>query len=301
MKQELEITSWYNHPEWFEIGFDKDTKRECDFFEAAHKKYCNFPLRRVFEPACGSGRLVTEMAARGYDVTGFDLSEPSLDYLRRRLKQHKLKGHIFRGDMSDFRLRGKFDAGFCTFNSFRHLNTERESRSHLQCAAKALRTGGLYFLGMHLAPLDSEPLCIERWYGERGRIKVTTTLRVTQSSRKTRLERLRINVLVREFETEPSSNGHAGPSGNGRALSNGQAGRNGKAASHGLKLKGPSRIVGRMQDEFDYRLYTAAQIKKLIAIVPLEIVETYDFWYDLDDPQKLDNDAVDTLFVLRKR
>jgi hypothetical protein len=57
-----------------------------------------------------------------------------------------------------------------------------------------------------------------------------------------------------------------------------------------------------MQDEFDYRMYTAAQIRELIASVPqLEIVETFDFWYNLNDPQKLDNDAIDVLFVLRRR
>ncbi len=297
MKKELEITSWYNHPEWFEIGFDKDTTRECDFFEAAATKYCKFPLRRVFEPACGSGRLITEMAARGYEVTGFDLSEPSLEYLRNRLKKRGLKGKIFKGDMSNYRLPGKYEAGFCTFNSFRHLNTEKEARGHLECAARSLRPGGLYFLGMHLAPMDADPLCVERWFGERGNIKVTTTLRVTQSSRKTRLERLRINVLVREFENGASQNGAAK---NGHA---GKTSRNGKATTNGvLKLKGPSKIVGRMQDEFDYRMYTAAQIRKLIASVPqLEIVETYDFWYNLSDPQKLDDDAIDTLFVLRRK
>jgi SAM-dependent methyltransferase len=293
MKKNLEVTSWYNHPEWFEIGFEKDTNRECDFFEAASKKYGKVPLRRVFEPACGSGRLVTEMAARGYQVTGFDLSEPSLEYLRKRLKKRRLKADVFQGDMSNFQLRGKFDAGFCTFNSFRHLNTEKESRGLLQCVAKSLNAGGLFFLGLHLAPPDAEPLCIERWFGERGNIKVTTTLRVTASSRKTRLERLRINVLVREFENRHASNGHA----------RGAANRNGKATANGtLKLTGPSKIVGRMQDEFDYRMYTAAQIRELIASVPhLEIVETFDFWYNLNDPQKLDNDAIDVLFVLRRR
>jgi hypothetical protein len=116
---------------------------------------------------------------------------------------------------------------------------------------------------------------------------------VTASSRKTRLERLRINVLVREFESRRASNGHA----------RGAANHNGKAATNGaLKLSGPSKIVGRMQDEFDYRMYTAAQIRELIASVPqLEIVETFDFWYNLNDPQKLDNDAIDVLFVLRRR
>src|SRR5262245_51232094 len=86
----LVCESWFDHPEWFEIGFDDMTVKEVDFFEAAFKKYCDSPVKRVLEPGCGSGRLITEMAKRGYQMTGFDLSKPSLDYLRRRLKKLKL-------------------------------------------------------------------------------------------------------------------------------------------------------------------------------------------------------------------
>ena len=43
-------------------------------------------------------------------------------------------------------------------------------------------------------------------------------------------------------------------------------------------------------------------VGQLFAGVPqFELLETYDFWYDLDDPQKLDNDLVDAVFVLRRR
>ena len=145
----LEITSWYNRPEWFEIGFEKETKKEADFFEAAFKRWCPFRVRRLFEPACGSGRLITEMASRGYQMAGFDLSEPSIEYLRQRLKRMRLKAHLFIGDMSDFRLPGKFDGGHCTYNTFRHLTTEEAALGHLRSAARAIRSGGLYFLGLH--------------------------------------------------------------------------------------------------------------------------------------------------------
>ena len=146
----MQTESWYDHPEWFEIGFDDVTTKEADFFEAAYKKWCPFKVKKLFEPACGSGRLVTEMASRDYDMTGFDLSEPSLDFLRRRLKQQGLKAKLFNADMSNFTLPGKYDGGFCTYNSFRHLTTEETARGHLECAAKALRPGALYFLGLHL-------------------------------------------------------------------------------------------------------------------------------------------------------
>src|SRR5262245_7276128 len=102
-KSGVEQASWYDYPEWFEIGFDDVTKQEADFFEAAYAKWCKFPVKTRLEPACGSGRVVVEMARRGYDVTGFDLSEPSIKCLKDRSKGKKwrVKAHI--GDMTRFK------------------------------------------------------------------------------------------------------------------------------------------------------------------------------------------------------
>jgi hypothetical protein len=153
--------------------------------------------------------------------------------------------------------------------------------------------GGIYILGLHLAPPDCDPICIERWYGRRGRIHVGTTLRVVASDPRRRVERLRISVLVREID------GRAQKAVNG----NGSAGNDSTAGSNGTaKLTQSSRIIGRLRDEFDYRLYSAAQIRRLFASVPeLELLEVFDFWYELDDPQKLDNELSDAVFILRRR
>jgi SAM-dependent methyltransferase len=273
----VECGSWFDHPEWFEIGFQDVTGREADFFEAAFQRWCDFPVRRLLEPACGSGRLVVEMARRGYEVTGFDLSKPSVEFLRRRLKGTKLKAKAMQADMTRFSLPQKFDGAFCTYNSFRVLTTETAAQSHLKCVAKALRKGGLYFLGLHLAPPGVDPMGIERWTGERGRTHVTTTLRVTGADTKRRVERLRISLLVREY----------GESANERQKKNGRA-------------KPP--VIKRLRDEFDYRLYTAAQMRQLLRSIPqFELIDVFDFWYQIDEPQKLDNELYDALFVLRRR
>src|ERR1700690_1943807 len=109
-KSGVQIESWFDHPEWFEIGFQDVTEQEADFFEKAFARWCKFPVKRLLEPACGSGRLVVEMARRGYDMTGFDLSQPSLDYLERELKRRKLKANVLKADMTKFHLPKRFDA-----------------------------------------------------------------------------------------------------------------------------------------------------------------------------------------------
>ena len=254
-------SSWYDYPQYYDLAFRSETRLEADFIEAACRKYGSFPTScRLLEPACGTGRLVTELAARGHRMTGFDLSCPALNYLRERLARRKLAARVFQADMADFRLAKPMDAAYCTFDSFRHLLSEDAARSHLQCVAKCLRPGGIYILGFHLLPLDASEECIERWTERRGRTQVTITLRVLQTNRRQRVERLRISMLVR--------------SGSGEM---------------------------RLRDEFSFRMYTAAQFRRLLAGVPqLELCDVYDFWYEIDHPLKLNDEMSDTVFILRK-
>ena len=252
---------WYDHPRYYDMAFRDETRPEADFIEAACRKYCTGPVRHLLEPACGTGRLVAELAARGYRMTGFDLSGPSLDYLDRRLARRRLCAATFRADMADFHLSARVDAAYCTFDSFRHLLTEQAARRHLECVAESLRPGGIYILGFHLLPPDASEECIERWTARHGRTQVTVTLRVLASDRRRRQETLRVSLLV----------------------------RNGK------------REI-RLRHDFPFRLYTAAQFRRLLKSIPqFELCDVYDFWYEIDHPLRLNNDLGDSVFVLRTR
>ena len=77
--------NWYDYPAYFDLAFRDETQPEADFIEAACRKYCDFPVRQLLEPACGSGRLIVELAKRGYELTGFDLNQSMLDYAERKL------------------------------------------------------------------------------------------------------------------------------------------------------------------------------------------------------------------------
>ncbi|NUQ64481.1 MAG: class I SAM-dependent methyltransferase [Pirellulales bacterium] len=260
-KSAIVQASWYDHPRLYDIAFGSETRMEADFFQAAFRKYCPFRVRRLLEPACGTGRLVVEMAGRGYRVSGFDLSGPSLAYLRHRLKRRSLRAEIFHADMADFHLDAPADAAWCTFDSFRHLLTEEAAQNHLQCIAESLRSGGIYILGFHLLPPDASEECTERWTEQRGRTRVTVTLRVLSTDRRRRIETLRISLLARVGSREI-----------------------------------------RLCDDFQFRMYTAAQFRRLLAQVPsLELLDVYDFWYKIERPLALDNELSDAVFILRKR
>jgi len=252
---------WYDYPQYYDIAFRSETGPEADFIEAACRKYCAEPVRRLLEPACGTGRLVTELAARGYELVGLDLSEPSLRYLRRRLKRRRLEAEVFRADMADFALDQPVDGAFCTFDGFRHLLTEDAALRHLQSVARALKPGGVYLLGFHLLPPDADEECTERWTERHGRTKVTVTLRVLETDRRRRVETLRVCLLVRSGEKE-------------------------------IRLRHDFQFRMYTAGQF---------VALLDKVPELELCDVYDFWYEIDHPLVLDDEISDTVFVLRRR
>src|SRR5947208_6150302 len=112
-KNRIVVANWFDYPQYYDIAFQAHTRREADFIEAACRKYCRFEARRFLEPACGSGRLIIELAARGYQVTGFDLSHRALTYLRQRLARRRLDAQAFEAEMSCFRVDRSVDAAYC--------------------------------------------------------------------------------------------------------------------------------------------------------------------------------------------
>lgn len=253
---------WYDYPEYYDLGFQEDTPKEIEFLQQAFARYAVGPVKRIIEPACGTGRLVYALAALKYDVAGFDLNQNALDFLRTRLAKAKLGAEVYQANMIDFKVKKPFDVVLNTFNTFRHLLTEDDALQHLQSAAAALRSGGLFFLGLHVMPPDADEHCIERWRAKKGRTQVSYTLRVVEWNRRQRLERLRVSMLIRKGE-QPAL---------------------------------------RVQTEMTLRSYTLAQLRKLLVKVPqLELCEAFDFWYEIDEPVKLNKDSSDILLVLRKR
>jgi SAM-dependent methyltransferase len=252
---------WYDFPQYYDLAFRSETRCEADFIEAACRKYCPFPSRRLLEPACGTGRLVTELAARGYHLDGFDVNQQALDYLRRRLLRRGLRARVFQADMADFRPPACVDAAYNTFDGFRHLLDEQAARCHLECVAAALRPGGIYILGLHLLPPDASEECTERWTERHGRTQVGVTLRVLATDRRRRIEVLRVSLLVRS---------------------------GGKLVR--LRSEFPLRIytAGQLR-------------RLLSRVPTLELCDVYDFWYEIDHPLELDDEISDTVLILRKR
>jgi SAM-dependent methyltransferase len=250
----------YDYPKYYDVLFGDDWKAEYDFLLACFAQHARRPVRRLFEPACGTGRLLVKFARAGYEVSGNDLNPKAVSYCNARLVRHGFPPTATVGDMADFHLRRKQDAAFNTINSFRHLQTEEAAEGHLRCVAGALAKGGLYVLGFHLTP--ARPICQEEsWSARRGSLVVNSRMRSLWIDRRKRSERV----------------------------------------SFQFDIHTPTRQF-RLADVFPFRTYTAGQFRGLLSRVPsLELVETYDFSYQIDKPVAVDEETEDVVYVLRKK
>lgn len=251
----------YDYPRYYDLVFGSDWKAEFDFLVACFQNLAKRPVERVFEPACGTGRLLYRLAKAGYDASGLDLNPRAVDYCNRRLERHGFPASAFVGDMVDFRLPKKAHIAFNMINSFRHLTTEHAARGHLQCVANALCKGGLYILGPHLTPTVGQPTEEEAWSGRRGHLCVNTHMWTTDRNLRRREEKFGMTYDV-------------------------------YTPTKTFRLA--DKIVFRTYTARQFR-------NLLASVPDLEIAEVFDFTYRFDSPVKLGPGLEDAVFVLRKR
>ncbi len=186
----------YDYPRYYDLVFGCDWRAEVDFLRGVFAKYVPGKTKSLFEPACGTGRLIFRLAKAGYKCSGLDLNPHAIDFCNRRLAKHGLPESAFVGDMTDFTLPKPVDAAFNTINSFRHLLAEKQAIDHLRCMARCLRKGGVYVLGLHLTPLTTEPIEEEIWTTRRGKLSLQTRLVSVETNLKKRLERCEMTLNV---------------------------------------------------------------------------------------------------------
>lgn len=253
--------SLYDFPKYYDLVYGSDWKAEFDFLEQCFAKHVTGKVKRLFEPACGTGRLLVKLAAAGYQVSGLDLNPAAIEFCNERLAKAGFKPSTFVADMCDFTLPKPVDAAFNTINSFRHLGTQKQAVDHLRCVARALRKGGIYVLGLHLTPTSVEPMQEESWAARRGNLAVLSRLWVLDCDTRKRKESVGMSFDVYT----------------------------------------PTKQF-RIEDRVVFRTYSASQMKSLIAEVKeLELVETYDFGYDIKNPVKVDTATEDVVYVLKRK
>jgi SAM-dependent methyltransferase len=101
----------------------------------------------VLDLACGAGRHAVEMAARGYNVVGYDLSLAMLARAADEAHERKQKLNFLHGDMRDMGFEEMFDGIYCWSTSFGYFDDEK-NQLVAQRIHRALRSGGMLLLDL---------------------------------------------------------------------------------------------------------------------------------------------------------
>ena len=121
----------------------EQVRREVDFIVKA----LDLPAgAKVLDLCCGQGRHSLELARRGFQVVGVDLSEALLYAARKRAESEDLSVTFLHCDMREIDFADEFDAVINMFTSFGYLESEAEDEKVLGKVAQALKSGGKFLL-----------------------------------------------------------------------------------------------------------------------------------------------------------
>lgn len=250
----------YAFPKYYDLVFGSDWKAEFEFLESCFDTHVSHAVHRIYEPACGTGRLMYRLGRAGYHVTGTDLNPAAVEYCNARLRRHQVSGEAIVADMSEHLACPRVDAAFNMINSFRHLQTESSAVAHLNCVANSLQVGGIYVLGLHLTPLFGPPSEQEAWSARKGNLCVNTRMWNTHRDLKRRMERFDMTYDV-------------------------------YTPTKSFQLKGELALRTYTSEQFS---------RLLKKIHTLELCETYDFSYDVSKPHEVTDASEDVVYILRK-
>jgi len=106
------------------------------------------PKAQILDLCCGYGRHSIELVQRGFEVTGYDLSDFFLDKAKKDSTALGLKIEFIKGDMRKLPFEDRFDAVVNMFTSFGFFDKEKDDLKVLKGVCKALRKKGFFLLDL---------------------------------------------------------------------------------------------------------------------------------------------------------
>jgi SAM-dependent methyltransferase len=295
----------YDYPRYYDLVFGSDWKAEFHFLRQAFDKFCGPRVRRVFEPACGTGRLLYRLALAGYEVSGLDLNPRAVDYCNQRLARVKK-------ERANSRLRTEF-TGDRQFSAEADSHCSRRDQTHALAlrakprpqASPAVVVGDMADFSLrrpvdaafntinsfrHLLSADQAQghlQCLAAALRPGGiyvlglHLTPTEGAPLEEESWSARRGQLGINTHLQTFDLDLR--------------------RRTERCTMTMDVYTPTRTF-QIIDELVFRTYTRQQLFRLLATVPeLELAAVFDFSYRIDEPIAIAPDTQDVVLILKRR
>ena len=120
-----------------------DYAKWADFYEKCFEKYGS-AVKKVVDIGCGTGSITTELAARGYAMTGVDISAEMLALAQKKADDRGARVRYAEQDMVCLDTGAVADAVICSFDGVNYLTDLSDVRSCFFSVAETLAPGGLF-------------------------------------------------------------------------------------------------------------------------------------------------------------
>ena len=103
------------------------------------------PNARLLDIPCGFGRHTIELAKRGYQLTGVDISDEFVQLLIGQIKAEQLPIQVIHGDILTTDIGAAYDGACCMGNSFGYVDYDGMN-TFVEKVARALKPGARWVI-----------------------------------------------------------------------------------------------------------------------------------------------------------
>ena len=167
---------WFNSPYYHQLYFNRDDNEAAAFIDKLISYLKPVPGCYMLDVACGKGRHSIQLAGKGFDVTGIDLSDDSIN---EALLSQTDSLHFYKHDMRLPFWINYFDYAFNFFTSFGYFRTQRENDNAIRTISQSLKPGSTFvmdYLNVHFSEdhifhqsekeIEGVNFIITKWYDE---------------------------------------------------------------------------------------------------------------------------------------
>lgn len=119
---------WFDSPYYIDVYSHRDENEAVDFADLIESEINPNKNWKILDFCCGSGRLSIELAKRGYNVDGFDLSERLLSIVEDESRKKNLNLNLEVCDMRKFNRITHYDLTINFFTSFGYFDAVENNK-----------------------------------------------------------------------------------------------------------------------------------------------------------------------------
>lgn len=127
-----------------ELTENVNYKMRADYIEKVVKHF-NHDFGLTLDLACGTGSFTVELAKKGVDIFGADMSDSMLSYAQQKASEAGINILFLRQKMQSLDLYGGIDTCICTLDSINHLTDIKDVDKTFERVSFFMNKGG-YFI-----------------------------------------------------------------------------------------------------------------------------------------------------------